>query len=83
MHLESLWMENQYSNRLFGIQNLLVMLFLDKTLLTFIAKYGVPTNQLTWLYEALLEVSQTKIALWIRVSADDWTTKSAIKASND
>ena len=28
-------------------------------LLAFIDKYGVPTNQWTWLYEALLEVSMT------------------------
>ena len=41
------------------------------------------TNQWTWLYEALLEVSMTKIALWIRVWADDLAAESAIKASND
>ena len=52
------------------------------TLLAFIAKYGVPTNQWTWFYEALLEVSMTKIALWIRVYVDDWTAESAVKASN-
>ena len=50
-------------------------------LLAFIAKYDVPTNQWTWLYEALLEVSMTKIALWIRVYVDDWTAESAVKAS--
>ena len=49
----------------------------------FIDKYGVPTNQWTLLCEALLEVSMTKIALWIRVCADDWTAESAIKASNE
>ena len=54
----------------------------ETTLLAFIAKYGVPTNQWTWLYEALLGVSMTKIALWIRVCADDWTAESAVKASN-
>ena len=42
------------------------------TYLSFIDKYGVLTNQWTWLYEALLEVPMTKIALWIRVCADDW-----------
>ena len=52
------------------------------TLLAFIDKYGVPTNQWTWLYEALLEVSMAKIALWIPVCADDWADESAIKASN-
>ena len=41
-----------------------------------------PTNELD-LYEALLEVSMTKIALWICVCADDWAAESAIKASND
>ena len=51
-------------------------------LLAFIDKYGVLTNQWTWLYEALLEVSMAKIALWIRVCADDRTAESAIKASN-
>ena len=54
-----------------------------KSLLSFIAKYGVPTNQWTWLYEALLEVSMTKIALWIRVYVDDWTSESVVKASNE
>ena len=34
-------------------------------LLAFIAKYGVPTNQWTWLCQALLEVSMTTIALWM------------------
>ena len=53
------------------------------SLLAFIDKYGVLTNQWTWLYEALLEVSMTKIALWIRVYADDWAAESAIKASNE
>ena len=53
------------------------------SLLAFTSKYGVPTYQWTWLYEALLEVSMTKIALWIRVYVDDWTAKSAVKASND
>ena len=52
-------------------------------LLAFIDRYGVLTNQWNWLYEALLEVSMTKIALWIRVCADDWAAESAIKASND
>ena len=36
-----------------------------RALLAFINKYGVPTNQWTRLYETLLEVSMTKIALWI------------------
>ena len=39
-----------------------------------------PTNEL---YEALLEVSVTKIALWICVCADDWAPESTIKASNE
>ena len=56
--------------------------FFRFALLAFIDKYGVLTNQWTWLYEVLLEVSMTKIALWIRVCADDWAAKSAIKASN-
>ena len=47
-------------------------------LLAFIAKYGVPTNQWTW----LLEVLMTTIALWVCVCADDWAAESAIKASN-
>ena len=51
------------------------------TLLAFIGKYGVLTSQWTWLYEALLEVSMTKIALWVRACADDWAAESAIKAS--
>ena len=50
---------------------------------SFYDKYGIPTNQWTWLYEALLEVSMTKIALWIRICADDWAAKRAIKASNE
>ena len=49
---------------------------------TLIDKYGVLTNQWTWLYEALLKVSMTKIALWIRDCADDRAAKSAIKAGN-
>ena len=53
------------------------------SLLAFIDKYGILTNQWTWLYEVLLEVSMTKIALWIRVCADDWAAESAIKTSND
>ena len=36
----------------------------------------------TWMYDALLEVSIIKIALWIRVCADDWTAESAVKASS-
>ena len=55
---------------------------MKSSLLAFTAKYGIPTNQWTWLYEALLEVSMTKIALWIRVYVDDWTAESAVKASN-
>ena len=38
---------------------------LPVTLLAFIDKYGIPTNHWTWLYDVLLEVSVTKIALWI------------------
>ena len=56
---------------------------IDGTLLAFIDKYGVLTKQWTWLYEALLEVSMTKIALWIGVCADDRAAESAIKASNE
>ena len=52
-------------------------------LLAFINKYGILTNQWTWLYEALLEGSMTKIALWICICTDDWADKSAIKASNE
>ena len=52
-------------------------------LLAFIAKYGVPTNQWTWLCQALLEVSTNTITLWIHVCVDDWAYKSAIKGSND
>ena len=51
-------------------------------LLAFIDKYGVPTNQWTWLYEALLKVSMAKKALWICACADDWAAESVIKASN-
>ena len=50
--------------------------------LAFIDKYGILTNQWTGLYEPLLEVSMTKIALWIRVWADNWAAESAIKISN-
>ena len=49
------------------------------SLLAFIDKYGIPTNQWTWFYEALLEVSMTKIALWICFCADDWAVESALK----
>ena len=35
------------------------------------------------MYEALFEVLMNKIALWMRVCADDWVAESAIKASND
>ena len=52
------------------------------SLLAFTAKYGVPTNQWTWLCQALLEVSMTTIALWICVCADDWAAELAVKASN-
>ena len=52
------------------------------SLLAFIDKYGVLTNQWTWFYEALLEVPMTEIAMWIRVCADDWAAESAIKASD-
>ena len=51
-------------------------------LLAFIAKYGVSTNQWTWLCQALLEVSMTTIVLWICVCADDWAAELAVKASN-
>ena len=54
-----------------------------KTLLAFTAKYGVSTNQWTWLCQALLEVSVTTITLWICVCADDWTAELAVKASNE
>ena len=57
--------------------------FISAPLLAFIDKYGILTNQWTWLYEALLEVSVTKIALWICVCADDWAAESAIKASSE
>ena len=50
---------------------------------SFIDKYGVPTNLWTQLYEALLEMSMTKITLWICVRVDDWEAESAIKASNE
>ena len=53
------------------------------SLLAFIDKYGVLTNQWTWLYEALLEVSMTKIALWIRVCADDWAGQKCDKSCNE
>ena len=52
------------------------------SLLAFIEKNSVPTNQWTWLYQALLKVSITKITLWICVYADDWADQSVIKASN-
>ena len=52
------------------------------SLLAFTAKYGVPTSQWTWLYEALLEVSMTKIALWMLVCTGDWAAESRIKATN-
>ena len=52
------------------------------SLLAFTAKYGVSTNQWTWLCQALLEVSMTTIALWICVCADDWAAELAVKASN-
>ena len=61
----------------------LCIMRVERTLLAFIDKYGVLTNQWTWLYEALLAVSMTKMALWIRVCADDWAAESAIKASNN
>ena len=51
-------------------------------LFAFIDKYGVPTNQWTSLYEALLEVCMNKIALSIHVCADDWMAESVINASN-
>ena len=54
-----------------------------QSLLAFTAKCGVPTNQWTWLCQALLEVSMTTIALWICVCADDWAVELAVKASND
>ena len=60
-----------------------ILIFVNQTLLAFIAKYGIPTNQWTWLYEALLEVSMTKIAQLICVYVDDWTAESAVKASNE
>ena len=53
------------------------------SLLAFIAKYGVPTNQWTWLCQALLDVSMNTIALWMHVCIDDWSAESAIKASNE
>ena len=62
---------------------LLLHVHFETALLAFIDKYGVPTNQLTWLYEAFLVVSMNKIPLWIRVCADDWAAESAVKASND
>ena len=49
------------------------------TLLALIDKYDL----WTWLYEALLEVSITKITVWVRVCADDCAAESAIKASNE
>ena len=52
------------------------------SLLAFTAKYGVSTNQWTWLCQALLEVSMTTITLWICVCADDWAAELAVKASN-
>ena len=51
-------------------------------IISFLDKYGIWTNQWTCLYQALMKVSMNKIALWIRVFADDWASKSAIKANN-
>ena len=56
--------------------------FISFSLLAFTAKYGVPTNQWTWLCQALLEVSMTTIALWICACVDDWAAELAVKASN-
>ena len=53
------------------------------SLLAFTAKCGVPTNQWTWLYEALLEVSTTTSRHCEYVSVtDNWAAESAIKANN-
>ena len=62
-----------------NMMDLEIKVQLTFALLAFIAKYGVPTSQWTWLYE----VSMTKITLWIRVYVDDWTAKGAVKASNE
>ena len=52
------------------------------SLLEIIDKYGVLISQWIWLYQALLEVSMNKIALWLNFSADDWTAKRTTIASN-
>ena len=84
VQVQSKYVDNLIDRELSTCDALLKLDFgLQRPLLAFIDKYGVLTNQWTWLYEALSEVSITKIALWIRVCADDWTAESAIKASND
>ena len=55
---------------------------LHKKLFELTSKYGVPINQWAWLYQALLEVSMNKIALWINICADDWTVGKTIIVSN-
>ena len=54
-----------------------------KPLLAIIDNYGLVISQWTWLYQALLEMSMNKIALWITVHAGDWTAERAIIASNE
>ena len=67
--------------RIISINNSLAHLC-NVSLLAIIDKYGVSISQWTWLYQAFLEVSMNKIALWIYVCADDWTSERAIIASN-
>ena len=55
---------------------------LHKKLFELTSKYGVPINQWAWLYQALLEVSMNKIALWINACADDWIVERTIIVSN-
>ena len=40
-------------------------------------EYGIQISQFACLYQALLEESMNKIALRIRVCADDWTAESS------
>ena len=54
-----------------------------RALLAIIDKYVIQISQWAWLYQALLEVSVNKIALWINVGTDDWSTERAILPSNN
>ena len=49
------------------------------SLLAIIVKHGIPISDMSSVVLSIIAVSMNKIALWIRVNADDWTANFLLK----